>query len=59
MKARCVRVNGTALEADPLSGDVVKEIKKTGEPANRIDVVFMGDGYTAEQQAQMDKDNQR
>lgn len=59
MSARCVRLNETAPAEQPLTADVVKEIKKTGDPANRIDVVFMGDGYTANQQTQMDKDNQR
>ena len=38
-----------ALADDPAShrGDEVRTLTRNGPPANRIDLVFMGDGYTA------------
>jgi hypothetical protein len=59
MNMRCVTINETSDAERPLNADIVKEIKKTGDPSNRIDVVFMGDGYTSAQQSQADADNQR
>lgn len=37
----------------------VKKIVDSGNPANRIDVVFMGDGYTADEREQFFSDIQR
>jgi hypothetical protein len=39
--------------------DEVIEIVNTGPPSNRIDLVFMGDGYTQQQRSQMLADMNR
>ncbi|TYZ62113.1 hypothetical protein PybrP1_012100 [[Pythium] brassicae (nom. inval.)] len=38
---------------------VIKKIVDSGDPSNRIDVVFMGDGYTASEQTRFFDDIQR
>ncbi|TYZ68751.1 hypothetical protein PybrP1_001087, partial [[Pythium] brassicae (nom. inval.)] len=47
------------LQSAQLPAPVVKRIVDSGDPSNRIDVVFMGDGYTASEQAQFFADIQR
>eukprot|EP00478_Filoreta_tenera_P002549 GABV01002648.1.p1 GENE.GABV01002648.1~~GABV01002648.1.p1 ORF type:complete len:179 (-),score=47.57 GABV01002648.1:133-639(-) len=44
---------------EPLVSDEVIEISKTGDPSNRIDVVFMGDGYLKSQRDLMVDDMKR
>ncbi len=36
------------LKENPQSGDYVIEVKKSGDPAVRVDLVFLAEGYTAE-----------
>jgi hypothetical protein len=41
---------------DALADPAVVPLQSTGSPANRVDVLFVGDGYTAEQSAQFAAD---
>lgn len=44
--------------APPAPGPV-EEIQKSGDPANKVDFLILGDGYTAAERAKFDKDARR
>jgi hypothetical protein len=47
------------IESGSADADEVIQLINSGSPANRIDLVFMGDGYTANQRTQMIADMTR
>jgi hypothetical protein len=56
----CSHVTQDDKETEALpQADEVVAIVKNGDPANRIDLVFMGDGYTSSQKTQFFNDMQR
>jgi hypothetical protein len=49
-RAEIVSLNSGTVDATRLGRTTVTEIQRTGPSANRIDVVVLGDGYTAAEQ---------
>ncbi|MHB8054217.1 MAG: M64 family metallopeptidase [Candidatus Aminicenantales bacterium] len=47
------------IKETPIRGDTVIEIQKTGEPRDRVDFVFLSEGYTAEDAAKFRADAER
>jgi hypothetical protein len=45
--------------ASPASPGPVLEIQKTGDPADRVDFLILGDGYTAPERGKFEKDARR
>jgi hypothetical protein len=43
----------------PLSPGAIVEIQKTGDPADKVDFLILGDGYTAAERAKFEKDAKR
>ncbi|TMW61137.1 hypothetical protein Poli38472_013600 [Pythium oligandrum] len=64
LTARCpggvVQAGPVDQEASTLAASpTIKKIVDSGDPANRIDVVFMGDGYTSSESSKLFSDMQR
>eukprot|EP00002_Diphylleia_rotans_P009547 TRINITY_DN19944_c0_g1_i1.p1 TRINITY_DN19944_c0_g1~~TRINITY_DN19944_c0_g1_i1.p1 ORF type:complete len:640 (-),score=131.98 TRINITY_DN19944_c0_g1_i1:41-1960(-) len=60
MRQQCSIVVPPQEEPDfSVHADIVKKVVDNGPPENRIDVVFMGDGYTAAEEAKFDEDMKR
>ncbi len=49
-RAQIAQLDGGTVSATKLGRTTVTEIQRTGPSANRIDVVVLGDGYTASEQ---------
>lgn len=47
------------IRESPMMGDTIMEIQKTGDPHDKVDFVFLSEGYTAAQQDKFKKDVQR
>lgn len=47
------------IRETPATGDLVYEARKTGDPRERVDLVFVGEGYTSEQAAKFQADVDR
>lgn len=47
------------IRESPFRGDTLMEIQKTGEPGNRVDFVFLSEGYTAGEAAKFRADAER
>ncbi|KAL2917851.1 hypothetical protein HK105_202724 [Polyrhizophydium stewartii] len=56
---RAASANDAALAAAESARDKVIKIISNGRPSNRIDVVFMGDGYTADEADRFESDIRR
>jgi len=59
ISSRCKTVKMPPPSPRRAPADTVKQLVNSGPPANRIDVVLMGDGYRASDETTMDQDMDR